>query len=368
MKLLYFDLYLPFLLNQDEKIHGGTAMEWSNWLHGFNEIGTNIELLTWKGAKKYIKKKHSIKIRESYDPQKGLRILRVLYYRIPALYRAIKQSNATHIVHQNGSWIAGVLAMIAKIQNKQIVLRIASDPDVNLWVSKTNFYNKIGFSIGLYLSDIIICQNIKQRKTLSGKYPKKAIWKLYNPLNLKNIPKFDFKEKNDRNYITWIGRFSPLKNIPLLVDIVKALPHTNFKIVGLSLSSSKQIELEYLEKLKHLKNVELIHFMNRKAIFSLLQSSILLLSTSKREGFPNTFLEALFVGTPIVTTSSVNPDNIISDNNFGVVADGVGRLVQGIRYIQNNLNYELFYKKSHLFVKNNFDSVKQAKRFVSYLA
>ncbi|MFC1760359.1 hypothetical protein ACFLZD_02425, partial [Candidatus Neomarinimicrobiota bacterium] len=182
IKLLYFDLDLPYLLNNDNITVGGTAVEWKNWFHGFLNIGVDIELLTWKGAKNYIKKKHDIQIRESYDLNKGIKILRVLYYRIPLLYKSIKKSEATHVIQQNGSWIAGVLAVITKLQRKSFILRIASDVDVNMWSSSTySLRIKIGYWIAIKLSNYIFCQNSYQYNKLSKKYPHKNIHILYNP-------------------------------------------------------------------------------------------------------------------------------------------------------------------------------------------
>jgi len=367
MKLLYFDLFLPFLLNQDYKSHGGTAVEWSNWFHGFNEIGLDIELLTWKGAKKYIKKEHNIKIRESYDSKKGTRILRVLYYRIPALYKAIKQSKATHVIQQNSSWIAGVLAMIAKIQNKKIVLRIASDSDVNPWASKIKLYNKIGYRIAINLSNIILCQNHKQKEILSKYNKNKSIHVLYNPIIVGNSIHIRKNKNNERKYVSWIGKFSTAKNLQLLAKIVLSLPKYKFKIIGQVTPNTPEMDLDCIDQLKKLDNVEIIDFLDRESIFNLLNSSKLLLNTSKYEGLSNTFLEALLVGTPIVTTLMVNPDNIISDNNFGIVASNDNEIIAGIESIVKNFDYEELYKRSNYFVKQNFESTMQAQKFISLL-
>ena len=365
IKLLYFDLYLPFLLNHDKITVGGTAVEWKNWFHGFFSLGVNIELLTWHGATNHIKKKHNITIRESYDLNKGIKILRVLYHRIPALYKAIKKSEATHVIQQNSSWIAGVLAIIAKLQRKQFILRIASDSDADIWSSNTlHFKHKIGFWIAIELSDFIFCQNSYQYCLLSKQYSRKAIYILYNPIIIGN--KRQYRSKN-RSYISWIGRFAPEKNLSALVKIAKSFPDINFKIVGQTTSSTRKIDLYNIKELKNLKNVEIIDFIKRENILEFLNNSLMLLNTSNYEGLSNTFLEAWLVGTPIVTTVKVNPDNLIRKNNLGFVVETNTEMASKIKRISENFDYKSFFDRSNTFVKQNFDSIDQASKFLTYL-
>ena len=365
IKLLYFDLFLPYLLNNDTITVGGTAVEWKNWFHGFLKNGVDIELLTWKGAKKYIKKKYDIQIRESYDLNQGIKILRVIYYIIPALYKSIKKSEATHIIQQNGSWIAGVLAIITKLQRKQFILRIASDSDVNIWSSNTlHFKHKIGLWIAIKLSDFIFCQNSYQYYLLLKKYRHKAIHILYNPIIISN--KKQYRSKN-RSYVSWIGRFAPEKNLSALVKIAKFFPDINFKIVGQTTSSTRKIDLHNIKELKNLKNVEIIDFIKRENILEFLNNSLMLLNTSNYEGLSNTFLEAWLVGTPIVTTVKVNPDNLIRKNNLGFVVETHIEMANHIKRIRKSYDYKSFYDRSNTFVKQNFDSIDQASKFITYL-
>ena len=53
----------------------------------------------------------------------------------------------------------------------------------------------------------------------------------------------------------------------------------------------------------------------------MLNKSKILCNTSTSEGFPNTYVQALAYGVPIVTLN-IDPDNIISKNNIGYNARG----------------------------------------------
>ena len=187
---------------------------------------------------------------------------------------------------------------------------------------------------------------------------------LYNPINMVEKVKSNLK---NRSYVSWIGRFVPIKNLPVLLRIAESLPNIKFKIVGQKTNSISQLDLDTIKKLKGLKNVEIIDFIDRDHILEFLNNSILLLNTSNQEGLANTFLEALLVGTPIVTTSKVNPDNMINMNRFGIVGGNHEEMINAIKSISKNFEYKTFYSRSYSFLKQHFDSKNQASKFIAYL-
>ena len=93
----------------------------------------------------------------------------------------------------------------------------------------------------------------------------------------------------------------------------------------------------------------------------------MLLNTSNYEGLSNTFMEAWLVGTPIVTTVKVNPDNLIRKNNLGFVVETNTEMASKIKRISGNFDYKSFFDRSNTFVKQNFDSIDQASKFLTYL-
>jgi len=69
--------------------------------------------------------------------------------------------------------------------------------------------------------------------------------------------------------------------------------------------------------LKELPNVKFSGYIKRADMNNFLSEAYALLNTSHFEGFSNTFLEAWAVGTPVISTIYVNPDNIINEKSLG---------------------------------------------------
>ena len=77
-------------------------------------------------------------------------------------------------------------------------------------------------------------------------------------------------------------------------------------------------------------------------MFSFLKEAKFLLSTSRYEGFSNTFLESMVVGTPILTTPAVNPDSIISDFELGYIYQDA----EDLKLILDNMDLSYYLEKS----------------------
>ena len=79
MKILFIDFTLPYLLKDSEYPVGGWAVELRNWLKGLAETKAQVGVLTWKGANKYVDNSFDFDLIETYDPAKGLKILKTGY-------------------------------------------------------------------------------------------------------------------------------------------------------------------------------------------------------------------------------------------------------------------------------------------------
>jgi len=97
-----------------------------------------------------------------------------------------------------------------------------------------------------------------------------------------------------------------------------------------------------------------------------LKDALCLLNTSLFEGFPNTFLEALSVGTPIVTMRNIDPDNIINKNNLGIVCDDDSAIISALSNI-HNFDYSNFHSHSRKYLTENHNPENLVRKLLTKL-
>ena len=122
----------------------------------------------------------------------------------------------------------------------------------------------------------------------------------------------------------------------------------------------------FLEKLRQLPNVKFVGFLHRSQILPFLSKAKFLLNTSHYEGFSNTFLEAMSVGTPIITSSKVNPDSIISKFQLGIVYTNPADLMDQYLLITQE-SYRELSEKCFNYVSKNHNYKSLAEKLVQSL-
>ena len=109
------------------------------------------------------------------------------------------------------------------------------------------------------------------------------------------------RNNNKRINLLYVGRLSPEKNIPNLIEAFSILKNKNLNlnIVG---EGEKRQEIENLIKLKKLKNVILHGRKEGKELIEVYKNSDIFLLASNSEGLPLVLLEAMASKTPIIAS------------------------------------------------------------------
>ena len=350
------------LLSNNGKPSGGAAVEWYTWIKAFRQLGCEVGLLTHKDVPERIKQENDFDIVESYDLSKGLPFIKRFTHIIPYFYTALKDYNPDVILQGCAGINTGILALVARLLKKPFVHRIGSDMDVDHRINNIlSKKDQLFYYYGIKRADHISCQNKYQYNILKQKYPDKSVSILYNPYFAKE-PEFI---QNERKYIAWIGNFRYEKNLPALAKTAESLKQYQFKIAGTRFNITDEDTKEGLNLLEKLKNVEFIGHIKNEKVPEFLSQAYCLLNTSRLEGFSNTFLESWSVGTPVVTTQNVNPDDIISNFDVGLVAENYDKLPILIERIISEKLYQKFEIPSKEYVRNNHDPLKLANQFLN---
>ena len=358
---------MPFLLKDADYPVGGATVEWYAWIKGLEANNCEVGILTLKGANKYIGNNDRIIFVETYDLKAGIRKLRWLY-RLRILYKAVKRFNPDYIIQECAGFETGIMAYIGKKLNIPFIYRVANDIDTDPRINRRlNYRQRIFFRYGLKHSSAIFCQNNYQFKRIKEILPNTVNIIIHNPFyNNGELPQI--KEFSDRFYIAWIGIFQYQKNLPALYNVVKEAPDMMFKIAGRNTNSAlDESTQKSLEGLRKCNNVEFVGYLKRTEILPFLAQAYALLNTSHYEGFSNTYLESLAVGTPIITSTKADPDYIISKNNLGKVVNDFAEFNNAINIIIENQQFDALSERCRRYLFQNHDPVSLSKNLINYL-
>jgi glycosyltransferase involved in cell wall biosynthesis len=358
MKLLFYDFQIPDLLKNAGDATGGAAVRQNAIAQGIIKQGHRVGVLTWKGAKDYIGKPVKFDLVESYIEKKGIRGIRFFYYRLPALYKAVKSYSPDFLLHKGSDSPTGVVAFLGALLKIRFVFMAASDKDADdRYKNVHGLLPQILFRYGLKRAVLIVCQNNYQYQGFKKQFPEKEIMLMHNPFFTdEKLPPLVPKEQ--RKYVSWIGNFVAVKNLGGLYKIVQTTPDIQFKIAGTIKKNTDPETHQYLDLLEAAPNVEFVGYLKRQQILPFLSKSIALINTSHLEGFSNTYLEAFAAGTPVITRIKTDPDRIIARHRLGIVVESLDQIPKSIYALYNDTDFTNLSARCRTYVKSCHDPEK----------
>jgi glycosyltransferase involved in cell wall biosynthesis len=330
----------------------------SKWL---SENGYIVNVITWDEGQPSNKLGNNVHNLKLCKKDSGLPVLRFFYPRWTSLVKALKKSNSDLYYHNCGEYVTGQIGLWCKFNRKQFIYSVASDPECDPALPEMKSYRERQFfKIGLRLAKCIVVQTKAQKINLERGFKLSSIVIPMPSVKHADISAFaSFNDKEPR--IVWVGRFSKVKNLELLLKIACELVDFKFDVVG-----GVDTDAEYANRLKKAAtlydNVILHGKLPSKKLATIYQSAQVMLCTSLHEGFPNTFLEAWSFGLPIVTT--VDPDNLIQKEKMGKVFEGKDKGVDAILEIIGNRElWTNMSNNSKSYYFNNHEKSIAMRRF-----
>lgn len=369
MKILFLDFMLPYLLKDNEYPVGGYAVELSNWIKGLKETDSHVGILSWEGANEHAGKPTDFEIIDTYDPNKGIKVIKYFYLFIPKLLKGAKRFQPDVIIQGCAGVSTFLMAFVSKRCNVPFVYRVANDMDVDgRFRSRMAGWESKAYEYGLGQASAIVCQNEYQMKCLREQYPEKQLYKIHNPYDTEKAIA-NVKPRDERTYIAWLGVFQKQKNLPLLLKLAKSLPSIPFRIAGMPEKIIDEETETAITELEKLPNVTFIGYVKRTQILDFLSNAICLVSTSHYEGFSNTFLESFAAGTPVVCPSRVDPDGIIDTHGLGYASPEDENLTTLLNQLfdMNSDEYNTLSEHCSDYLQKNFSPATKAQDLVGFL-
>jgi glycosyltransferase involved in cell wall biosynthesis len=304
---------------------------------------------------------------------KGLPGLRMLWYRIPALYRLFVKQKADYYYVRMRSYLNLFSYLAARKTKAKFLMALASDIDLLSFRNKYRYAYKANFTISKFLgywlpndlvfkyllkrADYIIRQHTGQLvnpRTVRGK-----VILFPNIINRQNLP---VVSNPLRSYYIYVGSLTMLKGADKLYKIVSSVDRENeIMVVGQPNDKSAKLIFEQLEKLE---NAEVKGRNAHSDTLRYLANAKALINTSEFEGFPNVFLEAWSMGIPVLSYK-VNPGDIFDKYDLGICFKGDLEKMTG--YINENKAPQLSGEKMISYVNDFHDFNTAGKRFLAAL-
>ncbi|RLD66246.1 MAG: hypothetical protein DRI95_07095 [Bacteroidetes bacterium] len=262
-------------------------------------------------------------------PQKKIwnKLGNIKYPYAGSLLRSLNRLKPDVIYQRSGLAFTGVAAYYAQKNNCRFIFHVAKEEDVHpLAIPWKRFYLIPELKLmqyGIKRADIIIAQTYMQAKRLAENYEKKAI---VIP-NGHPVPQNCKKKTKAEIIILWIGNWKPVKQPEIFVRLVEKIGFMK-KIRFIMLGRTDNYDDLVIKARKN--NIEVRGEIPNNKVNELLESAHVLINTSKKEGFSNTFIQAWMRRVPVISLQ-VDPDAILKTKGIGCCSGNFLKLVQDTR-------------------------------------
>ena len=294
------------------------------------------------------------------------------------LYKILKANKIDILITRlrRADFMGSIVGKNANV--KIIVSNIVDDEKLhfNLYHKgiKGKVFNSI-YNCSTYFTDIIIVNSKSNFNVIRGikRYKNKNIYFVPNGIDTNYYNINESKRKNIRNNLSYkksdfvigyIGRIEKIKGLELLIDAFKNLK-TKFNQIKLIIIGNGTFfdNIQDIIK-KDSKDIMLINHTDDVPGF--LSAIDLFVFPSEGEGMPNSLLEAMSVGLPVIGFEVLGVKDIIQTNYNGILvkerdSNALKEEIKKIIYSPNKgKNYGINARK---FVSSNYDKSIMTKNF-----
>lgn len=348
----------PILKKKNLGYVGGAEIQQVELGKELNKRGYEISFITYGKDRDNIEKIDGIEIIPAYDRGESNNLS--FLTKILKIWKKMKEVDADIYYYHAGS--PGITSIFARFHQKKKVSHIASDSQVTgeIIIAENIFVGllgKMGDWLDIKLSDIVISQNNFQKSKLKDRFNVESVI-VNNSFYIPPISTID----HNADYLLWVGTIRSVKQPELFLKFAKHFPEHNFLMIG-----GKGESLELFKKIKNaadkIQNLEFKGFVEHDKIFDYYKKSILLINTSKREGFPNIFLEAWMHFLPVISLN-VNPDGIISRYKMGYHSKTFEQMLEDVRTLLDDKKLrQAMGKNGRRYIEDNHDLINIADQY-----
>lgn len=173
--------------------------------------------------------------------------------------------------------------------------------------------------------DAVICVAEDTRKAFIRRFPecKSVIKVIYNPIDCKKIKYLSksYTVDNKAFTIVIVGRLTPPKKLDRAIRLANKIKKNSLPI-KIQFIGDGELKADLQNQATELSVTNMIEFVGfKKNPYPYIKSADMLLSTSGYEGFSLVICEAMCLGTPVISTKTSGPTEIIDNNVYGILCE-----------------------------------------------
>lgn len=288
----------------------------------------------------------------------GLLLKRVTILR---LFRGMNMADADVYYYRAASVVTGLVALFCRFRRRKFIYAAALDWDVDgTWERLMNPLARVLYQYGVRHADVVLVQTNRQKELVEQRFRRAAVL-------IRNIYQMPEVRRQKRDCVLWVANFGASKRPWMFVDIAERMPEYEFVMAGRPMPGEEGTYEEIAAAARELPNLTVLGPVPYGEVGELYSRALVFANTSKVEGFPNSFLDALSRRVPVVAT--FDPDEIICTHNLGFHCNTVDEMVSGMRRIlsSNELRRDLGENGYH-YVKSMHEFSVVSRQYDDLLA
>jgi len=298
---------------------GGSELQQMLLAKQLVQLGYAIEMLCIDVGQPAVDDVSGIKVIRTFNPHEGPPGLRFFYPRLWTLLRSLLTTESQIIYVSTATPLLALAVIAGNLRGKKVIWKCASDMDCEKVTLRRilGWIDRVMYVYGLRRATMRLVQTAKQSQILWDNFGLSA--RIVPPLidsseDTKPLP------LSARSYsVLWVGNFHPEKRPDVFIKVAQALPQFSFELIGGPSTGHESFYESVVRSADAVANVKLTGPKPYYETALAIASCRVLVNTSRREGFPNTFLQAWRAGTPLVAT--FDPDGMVAANGAGLVAN-----------------------------------------------
>jgi glycosyltransferase involved in cell wall biosynthesis len=307
---------------------------------------------------------HGVRTIKAYRPEEGLPVVRFLHPRWTKLLRALRRADADIYYASCAGGHLAQIALFARPKGRKVVFRVASNSDCDpkeLLVKHRR--DRLLHRYGLARADLVLAQTAQQQEALQRNYGRSS---RLAPALIEPAERCRALAQRDID-VLWVGHIRPYKRPQLLIDAARRLPQIRFHMVGGRMPGAEELFDSLRRDAQSLANVTFHGALPYRQTRTLYERARLFLSTSRIEGFPNTYLQSWSHGTPVI--GFLDPDGLIERLRVGRAVGTVEQMCAAISALSRDpAQWELASARALDYMAHRCDETQMLTPYLDSLA